>query len=169
MSRRTASAPGRTSCRNRSTRRIEGSPPRGPSSLYELTPRWSAPPERPDLDRPRLRDRMARRDLHGLLEAAALDDVEPADGLLRLGERAVGHQRLAVADANGARLFWRSQPVARRPHAARPEIVQPRETFLFARVVRTRLGLVLLVHALRVPADQQQVFHVAPSFRWSVV
>ena len=51
----------------------------------------SVPPERPDFDRPELRNRMPGGDLDGLLEAPALDDVEPADRLLRLGERAVRH------------------------------------------------------------------------------
>ena len=48
----------------------------------------SAPPERPDLDRPHLGHRVPRRDLDRLLEAAALEDVEAADDLLGLGERA---------------------------------------------------------------------------------
>jgi hypothetical protein len=34
-------------------------------------------------------------DVDGLLEAVALEEAEPADRLLRLGERAVGHESLA--------------------------------------------------------------------------
>ena len=51
---------------------------------------------------PRPRDRVFGRDLDCLVQAAALDDVEPADGLLSLDERAVGDDRLPVADADGA-------------------------------------------------------------------
>ena len=41
-------------------------------------------------------------DLDGLVEAVALEDVEPADRLLRLDERAVRHELPAVAHANRA-------------------------------------------------------------------
>src|SRR5436309_1070409 len=41
------------------------------------------------------------RVLDGLLHAAALDEVEPADHLLGLGKRTVGDKRLPVADADG--------------------------------------------------------------------
>ena len=61
---------------------------------------WSTPPERPDFDRPRLGGGVPGRDLDGLVHAAALDDVEPADHLLGLGERTVGDDRLPVADAD---------------------------------------------------------------------
>jgi hypothetical protein len=40
------------------------------------------------------------RDLDGLLQAAALDEVEPAHRLFRLRERPVRDQRLAAADAD---------------------------------------------------------------------
>src|SRR5262245_41809686 len=63
----------------------------------------SAAPERPDFDRPDLGDRMAGCDFDGFLEALGLDDVEAADGLLRLRERAIGHDRLSVAYSHGPR------------------------------------------------------------------
>jgi len=68
---------------------------------------------------------VAGRDLDRLLEAAALEDVEAADHLFGLGERAVGDDRLPVADADGPGSVRRSQPVAGDPDAARLEVVQP--------------------------------------------
>ena len=61
----------------------------------------SLSPERPDLDRPHLSQRVRGRDLDRLVHAAALDEVEPADHLLGLGKRTVGDKRLPVADADG--------------------------------------------------------------------
>src|SRR5918999_3195454 len=90
----------------------------------------SVPPERPDLDRPDLGDRVAGCDLDGLLQAAALDDVEAADRLLGLGERTVGDDRLPVAGADGARTAGRSQLVAGDPDAPRLDVVQPGEALL---------------------------------------
>src|SRR5437868_2777006 len=57
-------------------------------------------PERPDLDRPRFGDWVSGRDLDGLLQAFAFDDVEPADCLLGLDEWPVGDDRLSAADAD---------------------------------------------------------------------
>ena len=48
----------------------------------------SLSPERTYLDRPDLGDGVPCSDLDSLFEAVALDDVEPTDGLLRLGEGA---------------------------------------------------------------------------------
>ncbi len=45
---------------------------------------WSVPPEWPGLDRPHLGDRVPGRDLDGLLQTTALEDVESADRLLAL-------------------------------------------------------------------------------------
>src|SRR6202021_2045777 len=45
-------------------------------------------------------DRMAGRDVDGLLQAGALEHVEPGHLLLGLGERAVADQHLTVTDAN---------------------------------------------------------------------
>jgi hypothetical protein len=57
-------------------------------------------------------------DLDGLLQAAALEDVEPADRLLGLGERPVGDDRLPVANADGARSARRRQLIAGDPDTA---------------------------------------------------
>jgi hypothetical protein len=46
---------------------------------------------------------MPARELDRLVQAAALEDVEAADRLLRFRERAIGHDRLSVADADAAR------------------------------------------------------------------
>jgi hypothetical protein len=67
---------------------------------------------------PRLGDGVPGRDLDGLLQAAALDDVEPADRLPGLGERTVGDERLPVTDTHGrgaARRGW--SPVTQMPRA----------------------------------------------------
>src|SRR5207253_9861187 len=77
----------------------------------------------------------------GLLQTAALDNVEPADRLLRLGERTVGDERLPVADANRAGPARRGQLVAGDPDAARLEVVQPREALLVRAFSRVGLGL----------------------------
>jgi hypothetical protein len=80
-------------------------------------------------------------DLDGLLQAAALDDVEPADRLLRLGERTVGDDCLPVADTDGACVARRSQLVAADPDAPRLEVVQPAEKLFVSGVGRVGLGL----------------------------
>jgi hypothetical protein len=46
---------------------------------------------------------MSGGDLDGLLEAAALDDVEPAERLLGFGERTVGNDRLPLANERTGR------------------------------------------------------------------
>src|SRR5207249_5773987 len=123
----------------------------------------SVPPEWPDLDRPSPCDRVFGRDLDGLLQAAALDDVEPADGLLSLDERTVGDDRLAVADADGSGPARRRQLVPGDPAALRLKVVQPREALRIRSV--TWIGLGLGVHFLGVPAHKHQEFHVAPLIR----
>ena len=69
---------------------------------------------------------MRSLDLDRLLETAALEDVEAPDCLLRLGKRAIGDQRLSIADANRARAPRRGQLVAaRNPLAPVLDVVQP--------------------------------------------
>ena len=58
--------------------------------------------KRPYLDGAVRGDRVLGRHLDRLVQVAGLDDVEAGDLLLGLGERAVGDQHLAVADAGGA-------------------------------------------------------------------
>src|SRR5262249_52413108 len=94
-------------------RKVGRHPPDGSAGQHELkhvrhvhaigrsVPVVSAPPQRTHLDRPDLGDRMAGRDLDRFVEAAALDDVEAADDLLRLREWSVRDELLALAHANG--------------------------------------------------------------------
>jgi hypothetical protein len=108
---------------------------------------------------------VARGDLDGFLEAGAFEEVETADRLLRLSERPVGHQRVAVADADRAGPARRGQLVSREPDAPRLEVVHPGEALLVVRRRRARIGLGLTVHPLRVPAETiSRYFIVAPLF-----
>src|SRR5262249_23573526 len=71
------------------------------------------------------------------------------------GERAVGDERLAAADADRLRPARRRELVSDQPLATLSELVDPPEA-----LVGRRLGRLLLrVHALGGPADQQQVLH----------
>src|SRR5579859_1204656 len=115
----------------------------------------SAPQELSHLDRPEPGDRMAGRDLDRFLEAAGLDHVEAADRLLRVRERPVGDERLAAADTDGSGSLRRRHLVADDPRVPRLEIVQPGEALGLLRPRRLVVG----VHPLGVPADQQQVLH----------
>src|SRR5207253_10897882 len=76
----------------------------------------------PDLDRAEPRGRDLRGPLERLVERVDLDHVEAAELLLRLGERAVRHDLLAVADADGAAGRGRLQRVAADVGAALPEL-----------------------------------------------
>src|SRR6478672_5464744 len=127
----------------------------------------SAPPERPDLDRAHLGHRVPGRDFDRFLEAAALEDVEAADDLLGLGERAVGDDRLPVADTDGASSARRSQLIAGHPDSPSLEIVEPRKALVVLRCLIRRFRLGLSVHLLRVPAHQHQELHrPLPSSFW---
>ena len=53
--------------------------------------------------------------LNRLIEARALDDVEAAHLFLSLGERAIGYQHLAVADADGGGIAAWPEPRATAP------------------------------------------------------
>src|SRR6266571_7797924 len=57
----------------------------------------------PDLDGAQRRRRDLGRPPDGLVEVLAVQQVEPAELLLRLGEGAVGGERLPVPDPNGRR------------------------------------------------------------------
>src|SRR5918993_3791374 len=59
--------------------------------------------DRADLDRAGRDERDALRDFDRLVEVLAVDEEVPADLLLRLGEWAVSHRRLAFAHAHDAR------------------------------------------------------------------
>ena len=57
--------------------------------------------------------------------SVALEDVEAGDPLLRLGERAVGDQHLALAHPDGGGVADRSQALAGHPLAAAVDVVHP--------------------------------------------
>src|SRR5438552_4007980 len=104
---------------------------------------------------------MSGRNLDCLRHAGALDDVEPADRLLCLDERAVRDDRLPVADADGSGPARRRQLVAGHPAVPRLKVVQPGKAFRLGSL--GGIGLRLGVHLLNVPADQQQELHIALS------
>src|SRR3974377_2458485 len=58
---------------------------------------------RADLDAADLRRRNLRGELDGLVEVARLDQIEPGELLLRLGERSVGHGQASIAATDGGR------------------------------------------------------------------
>ena len=90
--------------------------PRPPS----VTP-WAArlvTPEGPQLEPAEAGHRVLGGDLDRLVEVGALEDVEADDPLARLGERAVGHEHLAAAHADGRGVGDRPHRVADHPGAA---------------------------------------------------
>jgi hypothetical protein len=58
---------------------------------------------------------MPAGNLNRLTEARALDDVEAVHLFFCLGERTVGYQHLAVADADGGGVAARPEPGAAAP------------------------------------------------------
>lgn len=60
---------------------------------------------------------MLRGDLDRLIEVGAVDQHEPADLLLGLGERPVGQQQLVLPDPNGRRVGRWCQASAADDHA----------------------------------------------------
>ena len=71
-------------------------------------------PDRPDLDAAVARARDHRRVGDRLVEVGRLDEVEPAERLLGLGERPVGGDRPAVDDPDGRRRGGRNRAPRRR-------------------------------------------------------
>jgi len=65
------------------------------------------------------------RDLDGLAQVRAFDDVEAGDLLLRLGERAVGEEDLTIARAYRRGVPRRLQVTPLQVHAARDGVFQP--------------------------------------------
>src|SRR5262249_35034755 len=65
---------------------------------------------RPHLDRPaEPRSGKTGCEVEGLVEVVRLDEEEAAEDLLRVGERAIGGERLPVLDADGGRALRRVQ------------------------------------------------------------
>src|SRR5262245_11087437 len=73
--------------------------------------------ERADLDRQRRRLRGLAAPLERRVEVGRADDRQPADVLLALGVRPVGHQHLVAADAHDGRGARRVQPAGEDPRA----------------------------------------------------
>src|SRR5262245_20294613 len=80
-------------------------------------------PDRADLDEAALAERNLLRPLERLLLAVALDQVEPAQGFLRLRERAVHHLAMACLEAYAARVGVRTQPLAVHHLAGRAQLL----------------------------------------------
>src|SRR6266581_4299710 len=81
--------------------------------------------ERPDLNGAVPGRGVRARDPEGLLQVRAFDDVEAGDLLLRLGERAVGDEKLTVARAYRRGVPRRLQVIPLQVHAAGDGVVQP--------------------------------------------
>src|SRR5439155_19862538 len=75
----------------------------GPLLLAGARPRLRVRPfhDRPHLDAPQARGRDLRGYLDGVVQIPGLDQIEPAQLLLRLGEGPVRGERLAVLDPDG--------------------------------------------------------------------
>ena len=100
-------------------RPIRSQSARGPDGLGGRAHVARVLPDRPDLDRAVLGAGDLRRELDRLVEVLGLDEVEAAEGFLRLGERAVGRDRLAVPDPDGrrARVGWSASPACKMPRS----------------------------------------------------
>jgi hypothetical protein len=97
------------------------------------------------------------RDLDGLAQVRAFDDVEAGDLLLRLGERAVGEEELTIARPNRRGVLRRLQVTPLQVHAARDGVFQPgrQERLVF-------LGLLGAPFSGFVSVVQQQELHAVP-------
>src|SRR6185437_4416087 len=128
-------------------------------------------PHGPDLDLAEPGDGMRRGHLDGLLQAAALEHVVPADDLLGLGERPVADQDLAVAHQHRLGLLGGPEAVAVQPDAARGHVVEPGKAAHVVGVTvlrRTRCRLFVAGEAARVDADQHHELHVISDPRFTI-
>ena len=108
---------------------------------------------RTSIDPERWRDRVLGRDLDGLVQVGAVDDVVAGDLLLGLGERPVAEQHLAAADPYGRGVLGRAQLVTVEPDAGRVELVGPRHRLVQVGLVRHP------VEHGRVDAHEQHELH----------
>src|SRR3989441_415708 len=118
--------------------------------------------DRPNLDRaahPHRRD--PRGDGDGLVEVLRLHDEVAAELLLRLGERAVRRDRLAVLAPHGGRRAGRLQRIARQEGTLLTDIVDELAVLL---VDGAPLRLGHLGHLGLLVVDQQHVAHGRLSF-----
>src|SRR5439155_13906101 len=103
-----------------------------------------------------LAERDLLRPLDGFLSAVAVDQVEAAQRLLRLGERAVHDLTLSGLEADTARFAIRAQALAHDRLAGRAQLLAEAHVALHHGV---HLGLRRRGCRLVVGADQQQVAH----------
>ncbi len=116
----------------------------------------SARPDRPDLEDALSGHRVCRRNLDRLGHVAALQQVEAGEHFLRLQERTIGHQHLAVADPHHGRLLLRGDPVTGDPQ---PPSVHRRDP-----VVDVSYGRGRWFDRHRVNAHEHQELHGFGSF-----
>src|SRR5579859_8183692 len=117
---------------------------------FSLLPQWS------DLDSPAGGGRMSGGDINGFVDARALDDVEAAYLFFGFGERAIGYQHLAVADADGAGSTAWPEPRAAAPDPPRVHLRIP------GLDLRQGVHLGGAQDHRFVIADHQQVLHGPP-------
>ena len=113
--------------------------------------------ERPDLDRAVPHGGVRARDPERLLQVRAFDDVEAGDLLFRLGERAVGDEKLAIARAYRRGVPRRLQVTSLQVHAARDGVFQPGRQQRLVFPALLGVHLVGFVHVV-----QQQELHAVP-------
>src|SRR6185503_4209800 len=133
----------------------------------ELDPtgRWYSKlhlPDRSDVDEAVGTQRDLLRPLQGLVLAGALDQIEAAEGFLRLGERTVGHLALAGLKTDAAGVGVGPEALAQNHLARRAQLLGEAHVALHhgGHLGGGYGGLRLLVGA-----DQQHVAHGDPPLR----
>src|SRR5262245_64388679 len=86
--------------------------------------------DRPNLYRPRLRAGNSCGDLEGIVEIRRLEQVVPAELLLRLGEWPVGRRDLSVADTHGRGRVRRLQRIPAEHVSALLDLLREGEILL---------------------------------------
>src|SRR5215831_15916177 len=117
---------------------------------------WLEVPDRPHLDAAAAGHRNLRRDLHGLVQIPGLDQDEPAELFLGLGERAIGGEQLAVPDPDRGRRLHRLERMGSDEMTGSPEGVIVGQALLGASV---RLLFGHLAHLFLNKIDQADVLH----------
>src|SRR6185436_16596083 len=104
---------------------------------------WSALHDGPDLERAGLRGRNERGDPDRLVQVGQRRHEEPADLLLRLGERAVGDDAVAVDDTDDLRVGCRRELPALHRGIGLSHLLEEREP-AWHRLAAQAGGLVLV-------------------------
>src|SRR5918996_1415936 len=129
-------------------------PPRSAALRPRLVP--AQVPERPHLDAAQARRRYSLGHLDGLVEVPCLDQVEPAELLLGLGERAVGRRKPAAPHPHGLGRVNRLERLREDRVTALLQLLVDRDVLVRERLELARgHGLELLFLAI----DQAQVLH----------